>query len=173
MGKRSDFERRPRDFWPTPAGAVLPLLDHLEPGTVFCEPCAGNGALIDTLVSNGHHCAAAWDIEPHRDDIELCDARLVTIGAIDCFITNPPWSRPILHELIEHLSAQHPAWLLIDADWMHTRQSAPFMPWLRRIISIGRVKWIPDSKMTGKDNCCWYLFDQKSEGSAQFTGRAA
>ena len=29
MGKRSDFERIPRDFYPTPYKAVLPLLPHL------------------------------------------------------------------------------------------------------------------------------------------------
>jgi hypothetical protein len=40
-------------------------------------------------------------------------------------------------------------------------------------VSVGRVKWIPDSKMTGKDNCCWYLFDQADDAPAQFIGRAA
>jgi hypothetical protein len=59
-----------------------------------------------------------------------------------------------------------PTWLLFDADWMHTRQSAPFMPHLRKIVSVGRVKWIPDSPFTGKDNCCWYLFDQTSAAPA-------
>jgi len=29
MGKRSSFERAPRDFYPTPAEAVTPLLAHL------------------------------------------------------------------------------------------------------------------------------------------------
>jgi len=41
---------------------------------------------------------------------------------------------------------------------------------------VGRVKWIPDSKMTGKDNCAWYLFDNTFEGKGgctQFYGRAA
>jgi hypothetical protein len=64
-----------------------------------------------------------------------------------------------------------PTWLLFDADWMHTRQSAPFMPRLRKIVSVGRVKWIPDSKMTGKDNCAWYLFDKPSDEPAVFFGR--
>jgi hypothetical protein len=82
--------------------------------------------------------------------------------------------REILHPLIADLSAERPTWLLFDADWMHTRQSTPFMPYLRKIVSVGRVKWIPDSKMTGKDNCCWYLFDQTSDDApAQFIGRAA
>lgn len=176
MGKRSNFERIPRDFYPTPESAVLPLLPHLAPGTRFCEPCAGDGRLIDHLTAAGHHCAGAWDIEPRRDDIDKIDASQRLIGNIDCFITNPPWSRPVLHELISHLAWQHPTWLLFDADWMHTKQSAPFMPLLRAVVSVGRVKWIEDSPFTGKDNCCWYLFHGKRgalEYPAHFYGRAA
>jgi hypothetical protein len=88
------------------------------------------------------------------------------------FITNPPWDRKILHPLIVHLSDQAPTWLLFDADWMHTRQAAPFMPRLRKIVSVGRVKWIPDSTMTGKDNCAWYLFDRPHSEGVRFHGRA-
>jgi hypothetical protein len=173
VGKRSDFQRIPRDFYPTPLEAVMPLLRHLKPGTRFCEPCAGDGRLIDHLEAAGHRCASAWDIEPQRGDIEPHDATERLIGNIDCFITNPPWSRPVLHDLIGHLSRQHPTWLLFDADWMHTRQAAPFLPMLRKIVSVGRVKWITNSPFTGKDNCCWYLFDAYSEACPQFIGRAA
>lgn len=173
MGKRSNFERIERDFYPTPEAAILPLLPHLEPGTRFCEPCAGDGRLIDHLQKWGHICARAWDIDPKRDDIDEQDARTRFIGNIDCFITNPPWSRPILHELIVHLSTQAPTWLLFDSDWMHTKQSAPFIPYLRKIVSVGRVKWIEDSPFTGKDNCAWHLFDASSDAPAQFIGRAA
>ena len=38
----------------------------------------------------------------------------------------------MLHELIINLSDQAPAWLLIDADGVYTRQSIPFLPRLRR-----------------------------------------
>lgn len=173
MGKRSSFERIPRDFYPSPREAVLPLLPHLALGTRFAEPCAGDGALVDHLTAAGHVCASAYDIEPRRDDIWQHDALDRLVGNIDCFITNPPWDRSILHPLISFLSSQHPTWLLFDADWIHTRQSAPFVGFLRKIISVGRVKWIPDSPFTGKDNCAWHLFDQASDAPAQFIGRAA
>jgi hypothetical protein len=83
--------------------------------------------------------------------------------------------------MIEHFSAMRPTWLLFDADWMHTLQSAPYMKWCRKIVSVGRVKWIPDSTMTGKDNCAWYLFDQSSirgfsqetYGPTEFIGRVS
>jgi hypothetical protein len=173
MGKRSSFERVPRDFYPTPYEAVVPLLPHLAPGTRFAEPCAGDGRLLDHLSSAGHVCVDAFDIEPCRADIAVGDATIELVKNTDVYITNPPWDRPILHAIITNLARHKPTWLLFDADWMHTRQAAPFMPWLHKIVSVGRVKWIPDSKMTGKDNCAWMLFDASSEGVPVFYGRAA
>ena len=134
MGKRSDYPRRERDFYPTPESAVLPLLDELRPETVFDEPCCGDGSLVRAL-------------ESHSDAM--------------CFITNPPWSRPILHDMILHLSKLRPTWLLIDAGWMHTKQSIQFMDYCLKIVSIGRVKWIEGSKHTGKDDCVWMHFDHR------------
>jgi hypothetical protein len=174
MGKRSNFERIPRDFYPTPYEAVVPLLPHLAPVTLFDEPCAGDGALIGHLRKHGHVLLKCCDIEPRVPWIATGDATKIGPGSVaDCYITNPPWERAALHAIISNLSAHLPTWLLFDADWMHTRQSTPFMPYLRKIVSVGRVKWIPDSKMTGKDNCCWYLFDQADDAPAQFIGRAA
>lgn len=177
MGKRSSFERIPRDFYPTPESAVLPLLPHLAAGTWFCEPCAGDGALVRHLEQAGHCCTYASDIEPRGQSIARLDAADLTEKhqwmRWDVIITNPPWSRDILHPLISHLSALKPTWLLFDADWMHTKQAGPFMPLLRKIVSVGRVKWIPDSPFTGKDNCCWYFFDANSQAPAEFVGRAA
>lgn len=176
MGKRSDFARVPRDFYPTPAQAVAPLLPHLAPRTRFAEPCAGDGALVDHLTAAGHVCAYAADIDPRRPDIHSGDA-LTWERPHDLFvITNPPWSRDILHPLIARWSARGPTWLLFDADWMHTVQAVPFLPALRRVVSVGRVKWIAGSLHTGKDNCAWYLFDdcpRLSGGWPPFFGRVA
>lgn len=175
MSKRApQFERRERDFYPTPVEAVRPLLRHLPAHSSFVEPCAGNGALVDHLEAAGHICIRASDIEPRRVDIRKEDA-LNLQGEIHAsfYITNPPWARDILHPLIDRLSRLLPTWLLFDADWMHTRQAAPYMPLCRTIVSVGRVKWIPDSKFTGKDSCAWYLFDASAEAPAQFIGRAA
>lgn len=172
MGKRSTFERRDRDYYPTPPEAVSPLLRRFKQRLRFCEPCAGDGSLIRELELSGHVCASAFDIEPRDPRVDKHDALERLVGNIDCFITNPPWSRNILHPLISHLSMQAPAWLLFDADWMHTRQAAEFLPWCAEIISVGRVKWIPDSPHTGKDNAAWYLFDRKATGT-QFKGRQA
>jgi hypothetical protein len=174
MGKRSDFPRVDRDFYPTPEAAVLPLLPHLPYGVMFAEPCAGDGALIRALEKHGMSCVEALDIEPRTDIAYRADALdWRPFDSVDCIITNPPWRRDVLHPMIECFAHQRPTWLLFDADWMHTRQAAPYLPLLRKIVSVGRVKWIPDSKMTGKDNCVWHLFDAASDSQAVFIGRAA
>lgn len=173
MGKRSSFDRIPRDKYPTPQAGVLPLLPHLTPGQRFAEPCAGNGQLVDFLVAAGMVNAGAWDIEPERADIAKADALKKVVGNIDLYITNPPWKREILHPLIVHLSNQAPTWLLFDSDWKDTVQAAPFLPRCRKIVAVGRLKWIPGTKHTGKENCSWYLFDNRpyAGGGPIFYGR--
>ena len=74
MGKRSDFERVPRDYYPTPYNAVEPLLPHLPETFTFAEPCAGDGRLISHLVKHGGDVRYAFDIEPQNDSIKKVDA---------------------------------------------------------------------------------------------------
>jgi len=70
----------------------------------------------------------------------------------------------------------HDAWscdllpALDEANWMHTKQASPYLKFCSKIVSVGRVKWIPDSKTTGKDNCAWYLF-KDNEQETLFYGR--
>ena len=159
MGKRSDFERKPRDFYPTPMEAVEPLMEYLPEDFLFAEPCAGNGALIEHLETKGI-CMWASDIEPQAKGIHECDYSDIGFDELiesDYVITNPPWDRKILHPMIEYFAPRIKTWLLFDADWMHTKQSVPYMDMCSKIVSVGRIKWF--GNMTGKDNCAWYLFD--------------
>ncbi len=169
MGKRSDFERVERDFYPTPWSAVKPVLPFVW--GKFTEPCAGNGALVDHLVKAGLACEMASDIEPQREDIKKKDALSVFSTPVTQFITNPPWQRELLHPMIDHFMRVAPTWLLFDADWMHNVKSAPFLKYCVKIVSIGRVKWFPDTDNTGMDNCCWYHFDATNEQKTVFVGR--
>ena len=175
MGKRSNFKRVERDFYPTPKAAVLPLLEHLPEQFDFIEPCAGDGRLVNHLTElTGGSCVGASDIEPRDISVTQQDALTIKWEArrsnMYC-ITNPPWDRDILHPLIENFMASGKAWLLFDADWMHTKQATPYLRHCRRIVSVGRVKWIEDSSNTGKDNCAWYFFDQKNKTPTEFYGR--
>jgi hypothetical protein len=170
MGRRSFFPRIPQDAYSTPAEAVAPLLPHLEPGSRFFEPCAGEGRLIEHLVNAGHICVGRCDLPT-----DARTWRYLSIESGVIFITNPPWARPVLHAIIANLSGQAPTWLLLDAGWVHTRQAIPYLPRLRKIVSVGRVKWIRDSPFTGKDDSAWHLFDRpQPDGIAitHFIGRA-
>lgn len=163
MGKRENgkFERVPNDLYRTfDPRAVRPLLPHLDPGTIFVEPCAGHGDLIDQLAYHGHRCKAAYDIDPKRGDIRRADALDLRWNTRrGKYITNPPWRRDILHPLIKHLAAQAPTWLLFDSDWLQTDQSSAYLHLLRKVVVVGRVRWIPDTEMDGYDNVQWHLFD--------------
>ena len=89
MEKRSSFERRPQDTYPTPAAALEPLLPYLRPETHFIEPCAGDGYLVGHLKRAGHVLVGAYGL-PH-------DARMKSYPEAEddgvVFVTNPPWAR--------------------------------------------------------------------------------
>jgi hypothetical protein len=70
MGKRSNFERIPRDFYPTPFEAVLPLIPHLGNAKTFSEPCCGGGDLVRHLESFDLRCAFAGDIATGQDALD-------------------------------------------------------------------------------------------------------
>lgn len=175
MGKRSNYVRRERDFYPTPIEAVIPLMGHLPKSFTFAEPCAGDGRLaihIDTLTDSNALPTLLSDIEPQDGGIQKLDAfDFVAPSNTDYIITNPPWERSLLHPMIEHFANQKPTWLLFDANWMFTKQAKNYLPWCEKIVTIGRVKWIENSKGSGKDDSCWYLFDAKHRGQTIFVGR--
>ena len=153
MGKRSNFERVEDDFYPTPLEAVPPLIPHLRGVRTFAEPCAGDGDLIRHLESFGLRCVSHGDIRTGQD------ALAVHHYDADTIITNPPYDpRPDAPADRALSGRSAPTWLLLDADWAHTQQAAPFLPRCSDIVAIGRVKWIEGSKHTGKDNYAWYRF---------------
>jgi hypothetical protein len=161
MGKRSNFERRPRDAYFTPYEAVIPLLPHLCPQTQFIEPCAGDGRLIKHLERHGHECVYACDIEPLAEGIENRDVLFFDQGFRPCneIITNPPWLREPLHQMIDLFSSHSSTWLLFDAGWMFTGQASWYLEnRCAKIVTVGRVKWIEGSENGGMEDACWYNF---------------
>lgn len=160
MGKRSNFKPHKLDAYATPEEAVLPLLRHLPKGSYYAEPCAGDGALIKILNKHGHKCVAAYDVEPRHKIVAQADAVFLSkedMKRASVVITNPPWGRNVLHQIIERSLFWGPTWLLFDSDWAFTKQAIPYLPFCQKIVAIGRVKWFGNT--AGKDNCCWYLFD--------------
>lgn len=157
MGKRSEFERRPKDFYPTPYAAVVPLLPYVS--GEFIEPCAGDGRLVRHLEKHGLKCTYACDIEPMGEGIEAHDVLFFGSVLPTCqqIIINPPWERLPLHQMIEVFRNHAPTWLLFDASWAFTKQSVPFREFCSHILPVGRVSWM-DNGEAGKDDCAWFRF---------------
>ncbi len=157
MGKRSSFPRRVGDTYQTPLAAVVPLVPHLRDVRSFAEPCCGDGDLVRHLESFGLRCSYAGDILKGQDALLIPRFEAPVI-------TNPPWTRDLLHRLIEHFIASAPfAWLLFDANWAHTRQSRQLIRHCSRVLPIGRVRWIPDSPYVGKDDAAWFRVERGHE----------
>jgi len=169
MTKRNPgLPRNPRDEYPTPAKALVPaFLRHLAAdGYGFVEPCCGNGELVWHLQANGFRCDMANDIKHGGNAMDLKQVKAA-------IVTNPPWDRKLLHPMILHfVGLDVPVWLLLDADWMHTRQAVPFLHYCTHIVSIGRVRWMAGTKMDGFDNCAWYRFSLHPTGAPQFIARS-
>ena len=177
MGKRSQFDRIPQDkYMTTDFGPVRRLQPFLKPHTVFCEPCAGNGDIIKQMKWYGHNCSYACDISPggtaferlsapiYKRDAMTLDKRWRLSSGATVFISNLPWSRKILLPMIDHLSKLLPLWTILDANFMHTKQAAPYIDRCSIIVSVGRVKWIKDSDGAGVDDSCWYFFPSPERG---------
>ncbi len=181
MGKRSDFQRVAKDYYRTfDPRAGKSLAPFLEENYTYAEPFCGRGDLIKQLSGE---CVYASDIEPDFDhnDTGLTfhekSYTMVTdedISKADYIISNPPWSRPILHHSIEYFASKKPTWFLFDSGWMFTGQAKPYLEkYCTKIVTIGRLKWMEGTTMSGKDDCVWYLFDpNKKEGdSIEFIGK--
>lgn len=179
MGKRDGgaYERSPRDLYETvDPRAVAALLPHLKLGTPFVEPCAGAGALSDQLVAAGMACKGLTDIHPLRDDIGQGDALGLTFE--HTIITNPPFTRTLMHALMWHFAVQQPTWLLVEADWLMTQQASEIMRTHGAdVVAIGRLRWFRegdprDKGNDPKDNFVWVQLVPQPYGACRFWPRA-
>jgi len=177
MGKRSNFTHNPRNYYRSTDPKIAErLVPHLK-RRAYIEPCAGAGDLINLLKPHGVYCSYACDIEPLAPGIIRRDVLMLgsfPLPACDQIITNPPWERNKdgtgpLHEMIDKFRRHAPTWLLIDAGWIFTDQSKPYMRYLHKIIPVGRIKWFPDSKCCGMEDCIWVHFrEEENSGYAEY-----
>lgn len=171
MGKRSDFKRRPQDAYQTiDPRAVAALLPHLSAVNTFAEPCVGQGKLMHWLIMLADlHVVMANDVclMDGKDALTVTDFKNA-----DAIITNPPWTRVLLHAMILHFQKHLPTWLLFDSDWAFNVHAAPYLGCCSDIVAVGRLKWIEGSKHSGKDNVSWYRFWHGHSGGPHFHGRS-
>lgn len=173
MARRSDFKRVERDYYrtfdPKAGHALRPFVEDVK---FALEPFAGAGDLTAQFPEIN------WmetDIEPQSDTVLKRDAFRYSeseLNAFDCVISNPPWSRPIMHKAIEHFASIIPTWFLLDANWVWTKQASPYInKYLTDIVTIGRLKWIEGTNMSGKDDCAWFRFSADKKEPTRFFGR--
>lgn len=171
MGRRSDFPRRPHDDYQTvDPKAVAVLLPYLKRDGIkkFAEPCCGDGHLYKVLVDCGFYVTIACDIKHGGIDA----LKITNFISPDAIITNPPWTRELLHPMILHFQQHAPiVWLLFDSDWAYNAGAAPYLNHCSDIVAVGRLRWFNDT--TGKDNASWYRFDTNHTGGPHFHGRKA
>ena len=178
MGKRSNFERKGRDYYPTPLKPVQTLVPFLpQERFTFWEPCAGDGRLITHLQTTTSGVPTfACDIEPQESDWNILRLDVLSqddnlweynrdVNRPDYIITNPPWNVKLLHPMIDKFRGVAPTWLLFYADWAHTKRAAPYLEYCSDIVPVGRVKWIEDSPHSGKDNTAWYCFHAEKKAT--------
>jgi hypothetical protein len=174
MSKRhpNKFEKVPKDFYATfDERAYDPLFNSniviKNPMFRFYEPCAGELDMVDNLVKRGLTCAGYSDVRETKRSKVVKDALELTkkdLNGADCIITNPPWTldqRRVLLSMLDHflLSLEKTTIFLLDADWMHTKNASFHLgKYCTDIVSVGRLKWMPDTTMDGTDNCAWYKF---------------
>ena len=76
-----------------------------------------------------------------------------------------------MHALISHLRDRI---ALADVaarsitHWASTKQAAPFMPMCTDIVSVGRLRWIEGTTMSGMQNFAWYRFDARHSAGPRF-----
>lgn len=164
MGKRSNFERVEKDYYRTfDPKAVAPLVKYLPEDVSFIEPFAGDGSLILNIQKHLPKSKCVWssDVDPKAEWISPYDYEDVPYDENSYVVSNPPWNRKILHEVIDFYhdlweERNVTTWLLWDANWLWTKQAKPFFNKIEYVIPIGRVKWIEDSNMSSKDDCAWF-----------------
>lgn len=175
MGKRSDFEKRERDYYRTPLEPIKPLIPYLL-GQTYAEPCLGGGDLIRGI---GHYtfrlpnkplCKWASDIQPdtprltaHKFSmpVHVGDALKITatdLHGIDLIVTNPPFTWNLLRKLLAHWISLKPTWLLLPSDMANNVRFSQFMKCCSDIIPVGRISWMENGQ-SGMENYSWYLFD--------------
>lgn len=160
MAKRTQTDSRttnPTDFFPTPREAVLPLLAHLKPGTVFVEPCAGDYALAGVLEEHGHQCVGAYDLLPRSPFVDPGNGALLPTDPAVTIITNPPFAWPLLEPLLLHWIGAAPAWLLLPADMLFNQRFNAYARHVSQVLPLGRISWMGNG-VGGFENFMWAHF---------------
>jgi len=150
MGKRSDFDKIPRDYYPTiDPKALPPKFIEFVRGKTYAEPCCGEGDLVDLLMDIS---ICRWESEiEYRGCGKVWDAMCLSkheLSKCDLIIGNPPYTKSVLLPMIDHFISLKPTWLLLPSDLMHNIYFAPYMKKCSKVVSVGRLFWFRSEWVT-------------------------
>jgi hypothetical protein len=159
--RNSEYERKERDLYETPAWVTEALLPHVRPVETVWEPAAGSGKMVGVHERFAGQVIAT-DIETGQDFLE---AR----NSADAIITNPPYA--LATEFIERalsLTASRGLVAMLlrtDFDHARTRQHLFQHPaFAKKLVLTKRIKWFEDSKGQPSFNHAWFMWDWQHQG---------
>ena len=137
------------------------LIPHLAGIETFAEPCGSSeGAIVRGLTAAGLRCVYCGDIR-HGQDALARDH----YNNADAIITNVPYTRGDMHELIEHFLHVGPqSYLIIDHAWSASQWSGPFLQHCSDIVPVKRITWFEGTAYSEKRSHAWHRFDIRHLG---------
>lgn len=173
--RNSGYERKSRDFYPTPDCYTDWLIEAA--GYLFSkdlpvlEPAAGERHMANRLEALGF-TTACFDIKPYKDVFEHDFLDDVSPRGYAQIVTNPPYGRvaePFVRRALNVVREEKGiVAMLLPFDWDAAGERSDLFdsqgPFLMKIAINKRVKWIEGSEGSGMHNYAWYVWDWSSCG---------
>ena len=169
--RNSEYERKERDAYQTPAWVAEALLPHLPDQThPIWEPACGEGNIVRVLADAGYPIYAS-DIVDGEDFFEAKTTH-------DCLgiVTNPPFDNApvfIQHAIDVMMTRQGFVAMLVPSDFSYAKSRRNLFadcPIFKRKIELTkRIVWFErddGERPAPSENHCWLIWDWRHRGPA-------
>ncbi len=146
------MEERGDDFYATPACAVQALMKIEKLPKVICDPCVGDGAIVDVLAAAGH-VVSGLDIKDRGWPGTVIADYLPAPGPFGAIVTNPPYK--LAFEFIQKAVADGCPYIafLLRTNFLEGQKRKPFFekhPPTRVWIASARLPMMHRGGWTGR-----------------------
>jgi hypothetical protein len=168
------------DFYPTPAGALVPILDQIGKHRLVFDPSAGDGALLDV--------ASRLGCKTHGIELDLARRNITEAKGHACawgdalhfawpstgiILMNPPWSHKeaFIRKALAHLDAglASQVAVIMRCTYLEPVASRVGLDRTPNVIHIGRPAYIPGNKSGDALHSVWILWPGEARVSWQKT----